>query len=216
MSRPDNVFFRAGYVISLDAWERYFSDGHGRRIGADDVADRVELSGEDGKEDSQPLAKQQSNFGRVTDFRRAFRGLYRGASPEVKARLVLPHTFTRIVKRGHQDTYRDWNLFIPTSWCSPSMRTKGPGDLDRKRIQAFIEEANGLIKDDERREAGGFKFQEPDFKFERFPDWALARPLLSDKELKNLVHAGLDSMRLWGISPREFLRPYVTGLVPDL
>ena len=64
------------------------------------------------------------------------------------------------------------------------MRTWGPGEVDLKRIQAFIEEANGLIKDDERREAGGFKFQEPDFKFERFPDWAIARPVLSDKELK--------------------------------
>ena len=64
------------------------------------------------------------------------------------------------------------------------MRTWGPGEVDLKRIQAFIKEANGLIKDDERREAGGFKFQEPDFKFQRFPDWALARPLLSDKEVK--------------------------------
>ena len=64
------------------------------------------------------------------------------------------------------------------------MRTRGPGDVDRTCIQAFIEEANGLIKDDERRAAGGFKFQEPDFKFQRFPDWALARPLLSDKEVK--------------------------------
>ena len=96
MSRSEDVFFRAGYVISVDAWERYFSDGHGRRIEADDDidADRVQPSGEfeDGKEDSEPLAKQQSNFGYVTDFRRAFRGLYRGASPEVKARLVLPHS----------------------------------------------------------------------------------------------------------------------------
>ncbi|KAM5543608.1 hypothetical protein V8D89_002859 [Ganoderma adspersum] len=217
MSRSDDVFFRAGYVISSDAWERYFSDGHGRRIGANDIVDSVQSSGKDGKGDNQPLAKQQSNFYRIVDFRRAFRGLYRRASPEVKARLVLPHTFTRIVKpHGQPDTYDEWNLFIPTSWCKPSMRTRGPGDVDLKRIQAFIEEANGLIKDDERREAGGFKFQEPDFKFQRFPDWALARPLLSDKEVKNLVHAGLDSMRLWGISPREFLRPYVTGLVPDL
>ncbi|KAM5541669.1 hypothetical protein V8D89_004650 [Ganoderma adspersum] len=224
MSRSDKVFFRAGYVISLDAWERYLSDGHNKHFGADDVADCVQSSGEDSveeggeggtpvmsKEGRQLLAKQRSIFNRVGDCRRAFRGLYRRASPEVKARLVLPHTFTRIVKpHGQLGTYDEWNLFIPTSWCSPSMRKKGPGDVDRERIRAFIEEANGLIKDSERRETGGFKLQEPDFKFERFPDWAVSRPLLSDKELKNLIHAGPDSMRLWGISPREFLHPYVS------
>ena len=92
--------------------------------------------------------------------------------------------FSRIIKRPDLGgKYHEWNLFIPTSWSAPSMRTKGPGDVDRTRIQAFIEEANGLIEDQERREAAGFKLQEPDFKFQRFPDWAISRPLLSDKEL---------------------------------
>ena len=100
-------------------------------------------------------------------------------------KLIVCLAFTRIVKpHGQSGTYDEWSLFVPTSWCSPSVRTRGPGDVDRERIQAFIAEANGLIKDDERREAGGFKFQEPDFRFERFPDWAIARPVLSDKELK--------------------------------
>ncbi|PIL23043.1 hypothetical protein GSI_14350 [Ganoderma sinense ZZ0214-1] len=223
MSRSDKVFFRAGYVISLDAWERYLSDGHGIRLDADDIADCEESpdEGDDeeeeqeggkpmSEEEKQLLAKQQSTFDRVSDYRGNFRGLYREASPEVRTRLVLPHTFTRIIKDGDLGTYHQANLFIPTSWSGPSMRKNGPGDVDRQRIQAFIEEANGLIKDLERREAAGFKFQEPDFKFERFPDWAIFRPLLSDKELSNLIHAGPDSMRLWGISPREFLHPYMS------
>ncbi|PIL23047.1 hypothetical protein GSI_14354 [Ganoderma sinense ZZ0214-1] len=228
MSGPsDRVFFRAGYVTSLDAWERYLSDGHGIRLDADDDApdcewlpDEDDEEFEEGQESGEPtlpeedeplLAKQRSIFNRLSDYQGNFRGLYRAAPPEVKARLVLPHTFTRIIKHPELGgTYHEWNLFIPTSWSSPSMRTKGPGDVDRQRIQAFVEEANGLIEDHERREAAGFKFQEPDFKFERFPDWAISRPLLSDKELSNLIHAGPDSMRLWGISPREFLHPYMS------
>ena len=105
MSRSDKVFFRAGYVISLDAWERYFSDGHNKHPDEDDVADCVQSSGEDSgeeggeggtpvmsKEDRQLLAKQRSIYNRIGDCRRSFRGLYRGASPEVRARLVLPHS----------------------------------------------------------------------------------------------------------------------------
>lgn len=64
------------------------------------------------------------------------------------------------------------------------MLTKGPSNIDRERIQTFIDGANSLIKDDARREAGGFKLSEPDFKFERMPDRAVSRPLLSQKELK--------------------------------
>ena len=78
----------------------------------------------------------------------------------------------------------EWNMFILTSSSGPSMRTKGPSDIDRERIQAFIDGANSLIKDDARREAGGFKLSEPDFKFERIPEGAVSRPLLSQKELK--------------------------------
>ena len=107
MSRSETDFFRAGYVISLDAWDKYFADGHGRRIGADNIVDCVQSSGKDDKEEEreddkgkpvmseeekQPPAEQQSNFYRVVDFRRAFRGLYRRASPEVKSRIVLPHS----------------------------------------------------------------------------------------------------------------------------
>nr|VWO99990.1 Polyamine oxidase (EC [Ganoderma boninense] len=224
MSRSDKVFFRAGYVISLDAWERYLSHGHGIRLETNDVPDSEESCDEDDKEEEQEndepstpeadkplLAKQRSISDRVSDYRGNFRGLYRQASPEVRARLVLPHTFARIIEDAELGgTYHEWNLFIPTSWSGASMRKKGQGDVDRTRIQAFIDEANGLIKDAARREAAGFKLQEPDFAFARFPDWAITRPLLSDKELSNLIHAGPDSMRLWGISPREFLHPYMS------
>ncbi|KAI1787967.1 hypothetical protein LXA43DRAFT_1027111 [Ganoderma leucocontextum] len=134
-------------------------------------------------EERQLLAKQEFVGHRVTDYRQSFRGLYRNAPPEVRTRLVLPHTFTRILKHPQLGRFWEWNLFIPTSSSGPSVRTKGPGDIDRKRIQTFIDEANSLIKDGERREAGGFKFVESDFKFERFPDWAIDRPPLSDKEL---------------------------------
>ncbi len=104
MSRSDIVFFRAGYVICLDAWQRYFTDGHSIRFD-DDTAVYEESSDEDdgeeepregdepiSEEEKQLIAEEDSICDRVTDYRQSFRGLYREASPDVRTRLVLPHS----------------------------------------------------------------------------------------------------------------------------
>ena len=130
---------------------------------------------------------------------------------------------------GDSDESYEWDLLVPTSWGYPETRTMGgPADVDRERIQTFVDGANSLIEDDARREVGGFRFSEADFKFERMPEWALHRPILSTKDLRvcprwfttrsgrpgplltvgvqDMIHAGRESFKLWGLSTREFLR----------
>ncbi|KAI1787958.1 hypothetical protein LXA43DRAFT_1027049, partial [Ganoderma leucocontextum] len=231
MSNSANTFFRAGYVTSLDAWKRYLADGHNIHFRARDDTEADEDSSDDEDEDadgdededeeeqqiSRPpiseeertmLEESEARFRFISRSRGTFRGLYRRAPLEVRTRIVLPHSFTRIVKLPQGGKFYEWNMFIPTGWSGASMRTRGPSNVDRERIQTFIDGANSLIKDDARREAGGFTLSEPDFKFDRVPDSAVTRPLLSAKELKDLVNVGPESAQLWGLTPREFLRPY--------
>lgn len=100
--------------------------------------------------------------------------------------MVLYRGFTRIVRLPELEggKFFEWSIFIPTSWGYSSTRARGPSNIDRERIQTFVDVANSLIKDDARRDGGGFKLSEPDFKFKRIPDWGVSRPLLASRELK--------------------------------
>ncbi|PIL23008.1 hypothetical protein GSI_14315 [Ganoderma sinense ZZ0214-1] len=63
-----------------------------------------------------------------------------------------------------------------------------------------------------RRAGSSSRTSDAEFKFERMPEWALHRPILSTKELRDMIHAGREAFKLWGFPTPEFLRPYVDVL----
>ena len=89
----------------------------------------------------------------------------------------IPHENPKFGKWLHH------GLFIPTdSGIGSKFREGGPTDVDRERLQMFIDTMNGLLKQGV-GDVEGARFTSADFTFETIPELALSGPLFDDKEM---------------------------------
>ncbi|PIL34704.1 hypothetical protein GSI_03484 [Ganoderma sinense ZZ0214-1] len=230
---------RCGYIIHLDAGKRYFEAGH--HIPFDHIKPPARLSRGKGKEKGKgkgkgkgkkklsaerlELRKAEYLMDALTEFLLdCFRCFRRDAPPEARVRFVLPHSWRREVphenprfgNRPHK------GLFLPTdSGIGAHFRRNGPTDVDRERLEVFIETMNGLLPhqdadaDADNGEQAKSRFTVSDFTFETIPEDALLGPLLDEKEMGELLRTGPESMELYGVSPRAFIETYFPGSDSD-
>ncbi|KAI9061158.1 hypothetical protein FKP32DRAFT_987165 [Trametes sanguinea] len=127
-------------------------------------------------------------------FRRAFRVIRRRMNPEMTKKLVILHYCL-------SDT-RPWvHVFLPTG---VEMHQREEGDIDRQRLQTFVDTCNAYIEDDQLRATAGLKPE--DFEYVVAKDQEIIYPGMGDKEywelLRNPELQELYGMPLQGLKRR--------------
>ncbi|KAI1793600.1 hypothetical protein LXA43DRAFT_1081199 [Ganoderma leucocontextum] len=203
--------YRCGYIIDLESCKRYFAVGH--QLSYDHIKPCVNHGYGKGKKLSAAERRlyldEDLQLQLSQDFPSSFRHLRRKAPPEVRLRLVLLHSWMREVQHENPKFGERLHsgLFLPTdSGTGAKFREAGPTDVDRQRLEMFVETMNALLKQDADHEPA--RFTPADFAFETIPERAVSGPLLDADEMKELLSAGREFMEFYGVSPREFLEIY--------
>ncbi|KAI9061157.1 hypothetical protein FKP32DRAFT_1759895 [Trametes sanguinea] len=202
--------YRTGYVISQEACRRYLEQGCGVRALAPpppaNLADIPLPSNLEEEYDAGEFDPHNWRLEQMADlertqclsFGRWFRSIRRHRmDPELTKRLVMLHYW--------QSDTRPWdNLFLPTG---VELRQREEGDIDRQRLQTFIDTCNAYIEDDQLRATAGLKPE--DFEYVVVKDQSLVYPGMCDKEYWELLR-NPELQELYGI-PLEGLKDRLPG-----
>ncbi|KAI9061156.1 hypothetical protein FKP32DRAFT_1594835 [Trametes sanguinea] len=128
---------------------------------------------------------------------RWLRSIRRRMDPELTKRLVILHYWL-------PDTPPWVNLFLPTG---VELHQREEGDIDRQRLQTFIDTCNAYIEDDQLRATAGLKTG--DFEYMVVKDQSLIYPGLRDNEYMELLR-NPELQELYGI-PLQALKRRMPG-----
>ncbi|OSC97729.1 hypothetical protein PYCCODRAFT_1112212 [Trametes coccinea BRFM310] len=201
--------FRTGYLITNAACRRYHERGMKKSFKGIQPDPQFSLH-------RRPNESEEQWQRRYDSIRHSYEcemsGIYSGlflyvhnkASPEIRTQLVIPHLMHRVERCPSHGVCMRKVCFVPTGRGSPN---EPESDLDRDRLQLFIQGYNTLIRDPERRASAGLT--EADFTFVRLPESEIFRPTFWNNKVREMRTADRAAWDLYGLSRPEFAYMYL-------